>query len=195
MRAAGCLSEYTQALFMTVQPRRLVDSSLLYIDWENRRTFVSRLCSRCGQLSSVNFSQTGERINFRSYILEFSERLRGEKEAGGSRPQTGLVTDLIPSIQTGCLSVVVPSCSSETLTPCQTCAWSLLANPPSPQAMQDERFLSIWLDASWNPGWVPVVESKLAQSANAPIFRFFFFCGEDVMFYETTAYESNPQHS
>lgn len=80
--------------------------------------------------------------------------------AGGGRPQAGRVTGLGPSVQTGCLPVVLSSRSSETLTPCRTRARAPLANPPRPQAAQQERRTAARLRLMKRGGWSPAIRGR-----------------------------------
>lgn len=80
--------------------------------------------------------------------------------AGGGRPQTGQVTGLAPSIQTGCLPVVLSSCSSETLTPCRTRAGAPPANPPRPQAAQQEHLDDCLFRFMKHGGWSPAITGE-----------------------------------
>lgn len=114
-------------------------------------------------------------------------REKKKKMAGGGRPQAGQVTGLGPSIQTGCLPVVLSSCSSETLTPCRTRTCTLLANPPRPQAAQQEHCMTVWLRFMKHSGWRPAIRGETVTCSlqcQQIASDLYFYSGKGLISYE-----------
>lgn len=123
--------------------------------------------SRCGWCKGLETtSRADECVNSGRTSFEFSQRLEGEERKtttkdkdGGRRQTTNWTSDRPGSIHPDWLSSCgfCRGCSSETGTPRRTRARAPLANPPRPQAVQRQHWMTVWLHSVERCGRSPAI--------------------------------------
>lgn len=118
--------------------------------------------SSCGRHRAGNSCQADECVNFGeeepSASVSRLEDEEGKSEKMAAGPQAGQVKGLGP-VHPDWLSLCgfVEGCALKTVTPCRTRARVRLANPPWPQAVWQQHWMTVWFQFMELSGWSPAI--------------------------------------